>query len=433
MKKIAYKIKELLGALTKKAELTIIILEYLCLPKKVKNIKDAKNIIIVGGELFNKGAQAMAFTTIDQLKQKFPDKNIYLFSTQDFKRTTEEKNSFTFEILPWRWEAKVSIFSSFSFLFKKTPAFSHLNNALKAAITQGCFFIDISGYALSSQWSVSHSMNYLLNIMIAKKFSIPYYIFPQSIGPFDYRLRDKIFLSPLVIRACLNYPTKIFAREEEGLRTLSKFTVSNIRKSCDIVFTHQGYNAANIYKTTPRLQNIKIEPNSVGIIPNLKVTERAPESIYKLYHLVIEQLIKAKKIVYLLRHSYEDLAACQRIKSLYPDNQNIRLISDDIGAIELENIIKQMDFLIASRYHSIIHAYKNGVPVLAIGWAAKYYELLKEFNQLDYFFDIRQKIDAHTITNKLQGLLSNYIPEKGKIAQRLSVLAQENIFDCLYS
>ena len=43
------------------------------------------NIVIVGGELFNKGAQAMTFTVVDEFSSRYPEKDIYLFSNSDYK------------------------------------------------------------------------------------------------------------------------------------------------------------------------------------------------------------------------------------------------------------------------------------------------------------------------------------------------------------
>ena len=44
-----------------------------------------KNIIITGGELFNKGAQAMTFITVDEMKKRFTDHNIYVLSEMDLQ------------------------------------------------------------------------------------------------------------------------------------------------------------------------------------------------------------------------------------------------------------------------------------------------------------------------------------------------------------
>ena len=108
------------------------------------------------------------------------------------------------------------------------------------------------------------------------------------------------------------------------------------------------------------------------------------------------------------------------------------MITDDLSAIELENIIKQFDFVIASRYHSIIHSYKNGIPALVIGWATKYFELLENFDQLDYFFDGRDSINIDEINKKLDKMIRNYKYERTKIINKMNILNKENIFDTVF-
>jgi len=404
------------------------------LTKKRSNKKkqNFNNVSIVGGQLFNKGAQAMTFTVVDQIKKRFQDKDVYLFSTQDFNRDEKEKNIYDFNILPWDLKSKLWLLYSGNKLFKEdTHKYDHIKDNIKEIINSTNFFIDVSGYALSSQWGWLTSVNYLLDIMIAKKYSIPYYIFPQSIGPFDYPLKYKIFLYPL-LRLYLKYPEKIFPREKEGLECIYKFRRKNVEKKYDIVLQNQGFNLTNIFKKKVNLKNIKIEDNSIGIIPNSRVVERVnSEEIYSIYELIIKKLINAKKMVYILRHSHEDLIICEKIKEFFSDNKNVILISDDLNAIELENIIKQFDFIIASRYHSIVHSYKNGVPALVIGWATKYFELLRDFDQLDYFFDCRNNISIGEIDNKLDNMIKNYSNEKNKILYKINSMQKENIFDIL--
>jgi coenzyme F420-reducing hydrogenase beta subunit/polysaccharide pyruvyl transferase WcaK-like protein len=390
------------------------------------------NVIIVGGSLFNKGAQAMTFTVVDQIKRRFPDKDIYLFSTRDFNRDEKEKNIYDFNILPWDLKSKLWLLYSGNKLFKKNNhKYEYIKDNIKKIVKDADFFIDISGYALSSQWGWFSSVNYLLNIIIAKNYSISYYIFPQSIGPFKYSLKHKIFLYPL-LKLYLKYPKKVFPREKEGMECVYKFRKKNVEKKYDIVLQNQGYNLANIFKKKVNLKNIKIENNSIGIIPNSRVVERVDsEEIYSIYKLIIKKIINAKKTVYILRHSFEDLIICEKIKKFFLNNKDVILISDDLNAIELENIIKQFDFVIASRYHSIIHSYKNGVPALVMGWATKYFELLKDFDQLDYFFDCRNNISIVELDNKLDNMIKNYMNEKNKILHKINSMQKENIFDIL--
>ena len=55
-----------------------------------------RNILITGGELFNKGAQAMTFVTVSELSKRFPDKQIILVSGRDNSRPQAEKDRYCF-------------------------------------------------------------------------------------------------------------------------------------------------------------------------------------------------------------------------------------------------------------------------------------------------------------------------------------------------
>ena len=50
-----------------------------------------RNIIVTGGELFNKGAQAMTFIAVSELRRRFPNHEIFLLSEMDFARPQAEK------------------------------------------------------------------------------------------------------------------------------------------------------------------------------------------------------------------------------------------------------------------------------------------------------------------------------------------------------
>ena len=105
-------------------KLFIVIFENACISYSFKNklpkeIAQKNNIIIVGGELFNKGAQAMTFTIIDRMKKINPHSNIFLFSDRDFFRKDEEKAIYSFIIMPWNLEIKISLLNCLRNVFKK--------------------------------------------------------------------------------------------------------------------------------------------------------------------------------------------------------------------------------------------------------------------------------------------------------------------------
>ncbi|MDD2509476.1 MAG: polysaccharide pyruvyl transferase family protein, partial [Aliarcobacter skirrowii] len=166
----------------------------------------------------------------------------------------------------------------------------------------------------------------------------------------------------------------------------------------------------------PVLKKTNILENSVGIILNIQIFDRLKkEPFLNLYKEIIKNLLEKNKNVYILRHSYEDLFLCEMLKNEFKLNNNVFLLKDDFNCFELENIISCFDFVVASRYHSVIHAYKNNTPVLCIAWANKYYELLDYFNQLNYLFDCRGGVDISLILESLCYLNDNFMAEKNKI------------------
>lgn len=386
-------------------------------------------IAIIGGGLSNKGAQAMTFTVVDQIKRRFPDKDIYLFSTVDFERADAVKRLYNFDFLPWTPKGRVKLL--LGPFVKDGSKHAREQKEIKNVLSNTSFIIDISGYALSSQWGFSTSLGYLINILIAKKYSIPFYIFPQSFGPFDYPLIQKLILYPL-LKLCLSYPRKIFMREAKALKYAQRFTKSNVEQSHDIVLQNTDYNLSNIYSKKVSFKNFAIVPNSVGIIPSERVAERVePKVLYVAYQSMIRILIDGGTTVYILRHSEQDLEICRNIKSLFQDDAQVKLIQDDLNAIELENILEKFEFVIASRYHSIIHSYKKGVPALVMGWAQKYSELVREFDQAEYYFDCRNKIDIDDLNAKLNRITKNWADEKEKIVCKMNSISEKNIFDML--
>ena len=63
----------------------------------------------------------------------------------------------------------------------------------------------------------------------------------------------------------------------------------------------------------------------------------------------------------------------------------------------------------------------------------KYFELLKEFNQLDYFIDCRDNLDVNTIQQKLNKILEDYKDEAGKIIGKMSEIKKQTIFDEVFN
>ncbi|GAG49153.1 unnamed protein product, partial [marine sediment metagenome] len=192
------------------------------------------NIIIVGADTFNKGSEAMLFVVIDEMKKRFSSKSIFLFSAYEFYGRKHKKNNFTFKVLPWELATKIKALNIWGRLLIRNGIRGVAEKKVRAVLKKSFCIIDISGYQLSSLTGDMAALDYLLGIMVAQRYSIPYFILPQSVGPFDFKLKYKWFLSPMM-RLYLKYPLKIYIRERAGIKYLKKYKQNHIKQSSDIV------------------------------------------------------------------------------------------------------------------------------------------------------------------------------------------------------
>lgn len=392
-------------------------------------------IIITGGETYNKGAQAMTFVTVDNIKKMFPEKKIVLLSSRDYNRKEDDEKIYNFEVLPtglgYNMYFLGGLYKLFSLISGKVKCTKDVLNNILTKYRNADAIIDISGFALSSQWGIKSNLNFLFNIAVAKKYKIPIYLMPQSFGPFKYKGIKKIIVD-FFMKKYLKYPSKIYCREKEGFNFLQQYTSDNLEVSPDLVLLNQGINLDNIYSKKIEFMQFDIEENAVGIIPNMRNFDHGnKENIIKLYKRIIDKLLEKNKYVYLLRHSYEDIEACKIIKGMYKDNNKVILIGSDLNCLEFEDVIKKFKYVIASRYHSIVHAYKNATPCIVLGWATKYHELLNTFNQSDYMLDVRSEEKFDEIDEIIDKMDENYMHISNAILTTLSTINKKNIFEVI--
>jgi colanic acid/amylovoran biosynthesis protein len=151
-----------------------------------------------------------------------------------------------------------------------------------------------------------------------------------------------------------------------------------------------------------------------------------------MYEQLVDCLLELDKEVYVLRHSTEDLDLCKAICKPFTGVEGVHMLNDDFDAPELEALIAQFEYMIASRYHSIVHGYKHGIPVVAIGWAVKYDELLRRFDQSQYFFDVRDGLDVQRLTDAVVRMNRNSGTESAAIASTVETIKERTLFDNVF-
>lgn len=407
-------------------------------------MSENRYILITGTGFVNKGSQAMLFNAVDELKKRFPDKEIIDLSTLDYDKG--DVNQYNFKIMPDNLSLfipkRYAIIRDFGKCLLRYKGKNFSDNEMEkwkkkmAEIYENTYFIvNAGGFALGApigRGRAATSMAFLMRIMAADNLSIPIYLLPQSFGPFNYLPGHKQIVLHFMKRY-LHKARLIFAREQEGFDCLKPYKKEGLFLCKDIVITNKDMKEKNIYKDpSSNIKKIEIKGESpVAVIPNMMCFENTNrDGFIKIYKDVIANL-QEKHEVYLLRHSKEDIEACELIYNSIERKKNVHLLTEEMNCFELEYVLQQFVFCVASRFHSIVHSYKNGTPCVVIAWAVKYYDLMESFKQESYLFDVRKNMDVNRIMAKINEMEQKYLEEKDVIGKCLSKQQEMNAFDII--
>ena len=177
-----------------------------------------RNIIITGGGMVNKGAQAMTLIAVHELRQRFPDHRIWLYSPVDLANKKLDKSLFAFDFTGWYpmkfahcqhnpLQRAITLLRSRSELLEAEELYRNTD-----------FIVDVSGYALGSNWNDKVCSDFLDILEFANGFGIPVFLMPQSFGPFAFGTERHALDAR--IRKLLPTAKVIFAREQEGYDAL---------------------------------------------------------------------------------------------------------------------------------------------------------------------------------------------------------------------
>lgn len=391
-----------------------------------------RNIIITGGELLNKGAQAMTFIAVDEMKKRFPNHRILVLSEMDLQRPKKEKEQYAFDFMGW-YPLKFAKCQTNPIL-RTLCLLRNRRELLEAEeiYSNTDLMIDISGYALGSNWSIETCNHYLDHLEFAKAFRISVYLMPQSFGPFDFQDETGKKVDQRIAEL-LPTVKVICAREQEGYQALREiYHLDNVMQTNDLVLNNCGIDLDNIYHNNIKMSLPDILAGSVAVIPNQRNYAVADETqVQKLYVSLIKNLLQSGSTVYLLSHSDVDKEICKQLKNEFNSDNRVILIEQELNCLEFSEVVKQFEFIVASRFHSIVHAFKNGVPCIALGWATKYHDLMKQFGQEQYMMDVRQSINENDLLLAIHSMMKQRNEQSHLIQKKLNELQKQDIFEII--
>ncbi|MCF0137999.1 MAG: polysaccharide pyruvyl transferase family protein [Oscillospiraceae bacterium] len=399
------------------------------------------NILITGAQFANKGAQSMLFTVISKVRDRYPDAEFYYlpldyFRKGCFDRCGEYRMHFVYDDLimndyPTRYG-----------VIGKLKRRKDMNSAAEAMRGKNVLFlseiwdrldalIDISGYSLTSKFGISSINRIVRHINKAKSMGMSVIFMPQSYGPLNFGENTENVCR--TIREALCKVDLLFAREKQGIDVLvNECGVKNAVLSPDTVLQAREIKTEHIFTGEHEVSVQRLDTaGAVGIIPNTETLKNGDRAfVLDCYRQIIGTLREKGREVFIFRHS-EDLQLCRDIYALVSEDEHCHLIEDELDCLAYGEFVKQFDFVVASRFHSVVHAYKEGIPALVLGWAVKYQELTALFAQGDYAFDITkaESCDLDKMKDRLCSLCDNHARESQVIKDKLEDILRESCFD----
>lgn len=254
--------------------------------------------------------------------------------------------------------------------------------------------IDGSGFAYSDYWGVE-KISSRLHEVISRKISnkTKLILLPQAFGPFtDKKVIDCFKI--VVDRADL-----IIARDKVSFDNLINTYGEKEKFKLFPDFTNKLYSGEfTVYNE-----------GDICIIPNFKMIADNSNNYYRFLETTIKHLVeKQEKFYFLIHEGEKDLLIANNIcKNL---NVSIPIVTES-DPILIKNRIKSSKLIVVSRFHGLVSALCQGIPVISTSWSHKYQMLLEDYNQGNSFFDINNndnEILKMMIDEKLSLNLKNY-------------------------
>ena len=393
------------------------------------------NYLVIGGEFNNKGAEAMTLIAIDNIVRRDPDSNIYIWDKNTKKPYQLIDNVHLLKVpdnllrvlAGDKLTLKEWLKEVVKLFLPHRESIYNFKKSVKSILESIDITIDISGYALSSKWNDRFNIRYCNWINVMAGYGSKVYLMPQSFGPFDYKSASL----KAQIKDSLSKCTKIFARESKGYNDLKALGLTNVEHCYDSVLIDNVYDPARVIKDYDKwFEDISVpQDKSIAIIPNYRLIDHGGYDYNELidfYCKIINE--KSDYCFYLVAHAGEDMKICKAIKERFADNDKVVLIDHVPYSFNYENFVRKVSFIIASRYHSLIHAYKECTPAVILGWADKYEDVAGVFDQSKYIINIK---DFDAAMSVISDLCVNCDTERQKIHQSLIEVQKYNCYSFL--
>lgn len=338
-----------------------------------------KKILVVGGEFSNKGAELMIHSAGKQIKENFPESQLYLSPTltslEKIKKAGFNPLNFPLFHVGYKSPRAFDLSLNYPFLMKQYVTLRKWAEFEGEVTLKGIDIVfDISGYAFAKKWGMTPltNLNSLMKRIIAHDGK--YIFLPQAFGPFSEEQVP-------VVRECIDLSTLIIARDKVSYENLKKISdnTGKIKQYSDITLSLKVDNHKDKMSGT----------DYCCIVPNVRMLDRGGAEWQKQYvnslKNAIEYILSNSTLqIKLVNHSKtDDKKLVNELGDIYASVTRVTKVFEE-DPLLLKAILGNAFFNLASRFHAVASSLSGNVPCVMTAWSHKYYELAQDFGIENY-------------------------------------------------
>ena len=398
-----------------------------------------EKIAITGGYGYgNIGDEGILASMLSSIKNKIPDAEFVILSinTNDTKRwhkNVKVVNSLDKYLDPMLWIWSVPQLLLWYIFYDHIRLTNFLTKEIRNIIEEleNVDIILLSGGGYFNDTWFRAFPGRVFQFLIFKKLNKLTMIYAQTIGPFRYKLTQKI------AGVALNKVNLITVRDYESKRVLDEIKVNRpeIYVTADSAILLKPAEESRINEIL-RDFNINTEENICIGFTIKKYTDYVSINGYKKsnqtektnYHVqlakTIDHLVERYNSLIVIVPSTDwefDRDAVNKVIKLLKNPQNVRIVDTLLPPQEFVGIIKKMDLYVSTNLHPLIFATSQNVPVVSISYWYKVDNFMKSLN-LEHFNNYIHNLNSDVLIKKISYILSNKEEIQLKINQNFKEL-----------